>query len=139
MCLGSSIVVRGHTVDNINISNELLWCLTTDLYHFVKDKSENTLIYRNIPVTAPNLDRHNLRHIYTILTANNKLNEPLLTQLLNGGTPLTQTELIELCELYDNNIKKLINDKYTITHPLLKRVLVGQSTTLIKTNLTYEP
>lgn len=36
---------------------------------------------------------------------------------------LTQSELIDLCELYDNDIRDTIKTNYELTHPLLKQIL----------------
>ena len=51
------------------------------------------------------------------------LNTLMLIQLLKAKIVLTQMELIELCELYDESVRDVIKTRYELTHPLLKQLL----------------
>ena len=56
------------------------------------------------------------------------LNTLMLIQLLKAKIVLTQMELIELCELYDGDVRELIKNNYTVTHPLLEQILASKHT-----------
>ena len=116
-----SAYVRRNITINSHTPKELLWCLLTDT-----DSGVYTNATGRLNLTNENLkwiDDEMIKTIYNNLTANNQLNSNILGQILKTKMMLTQTELIELCELYDKNVHQDIKDNYNITHPLLKQIL----------------
>ena len=121
--------MRWNAAHNSSTSNELLWCVLKDPDKSVVDKAVTRLQNQNLSLTDPSwVDSQTLKTIYDILQANNALNSTMLIQLLKAKMPLTQMELIELCELYDSNVRDVIKTGYELTHPLLKQILKPKHT-----------
>lgn len=121
--------VRWDMTYNSAASNELLWCMLTDTYKETVNIATKRLQSQNLSLTDPTwIDPETLKTIYDILQTNNCLNTSILIQLLKAKIALTQSELIDLCELYDDNIHELIKTNYEITHPLLKQILSPKHT-----------
>lgn len=121
--------VRWHVAGNSAASSDLLWCLLTDNDKPTVNRAATRLRDQNLSLTDSTwANSETLKTIYGVLQRNNVLNASMLTQLLKAKIVLTQLELIELCELYDGNIRELIKNNYTVTHPLLEQILASKHT-----------
>ena len=119
-----SVRIRWYVAINSSTSNELLWCMLKDPDKNVIDIVVTCLQNRNLSLTDPSwVDPTVLKTIYDVLQTNNALNSVMLIQLLKAKLPLSQGELIELCDLYDKSVRDTIKTGYELTHPLLKQML----------------
>lgn len=107
-------------------SSELLWCLLTDVARDVVDLVTARLQTQNLSLMDLSwVDPEILRNIYVTLQVNNLLGSAVLVQLLKVRVSLSQVELIDLCELYDGDVRDTIKNKYNVTHPLLEKILAS--------------
>lgn len=67
--------------------------------------------------------REQLTKLFNILNTRNLVNESVLKIVLEAGVEFSQTELIEMCELYGTSIGECVKSNYVLTHPLLQRML----------------
>ncbi len=116
---------RWRTARNFVAPNELLWCLLADVYENVTCSATTRLQSQGLSLTDPSwVNPVMLRTIYDVLQTNNCLNTSVLIQLLKVKVVLSQSELIDLCELYSSDIHGVVETNYEITHPLLEKILV---------------
>lgn len=119
-----SVDMRWRVAGSLGASNELLWCLLSDPVKELVDATATRLQQRNLSSTEPTwANPQTLKTIYDTLQTTNLLNSNMLIQLLKAKVSLSQTELIDLCELYDKNIRNVIKTSYPLKHPLLKEIL----------------
>lgn len=64
-----------------------------------------------------------IEKIFNILNTRNIVNETIMSVVLTNKVNFSQSQLIEIIELYDTNIKQLVKTNYTLTHPLLQQLL----------------
>lgn len=128
LAVDTSERVRQGVLRNQNTPVELLWCLTNDDVGVVASQSCDRVEKLGFDMKNPAswADPQVTRNIYDRMTEEGIFNESLLIPLLETQVPLTQIELIELCELCGENIKHAVRLHYTITHPLLEKILKHQ-------------
>ena len=61
--------------------------------------------------------------MYECLQKQNLLNEKLTGSFIHYKTAFSQSDLMDICELYGISIQEAIKTNYAITHPLLKQIL----------------
>lgn len=67
--------------------------------------------------------REQLTKLFNILDARNLVDENVLRIVLEAGVEFSQTELIEMCELYGTSIGECVKSNCVLMHPLLQRML----------------
>lgn len=130
--------VRACVAENFSVSAEILHTLIDDPEDDIRkavannpNTSAKTLTdltpeQQQVAVGEAD-DLHNLKELFLFLNEQNRLNEHNINAFLTCKVPFTQTELMEMCELYGKETKQLIIGNYVLSHPLLKHMLVDKS------------